>query len=306
VLNPGFTAEADANYGSTFGLPPSLAPAVLEANADFDFGAELRTQRTYGDELWFRLRELGVGDLPWNDLDVLDACCGSGFLSYHLLQRAHPRSLTLLDVSPDELREAERLIEGISAPIASSDISVVCGDLADSHLPGGRFDVVLGNSFLHHFHDVRAALAAIRDLARPGGLVIGLHEPTPTAVPLESGGLAHVVAYAVRRQWYLRKIRHRGPGPVRAGTADVWLFEANDLRTLLTEEGFVDVHVLPRYLLRPFVTAALNLNLSRDRPRLQPWQARAVSATVRADALLRRILPERSFGGLSFVARRPR
>jgi SAM-dependent methyltransferase len=306
MLNPGFTAEADNAYGSTFVLPPSLAPAILEANTGFDFGAERRTQRVYGDELWIRLRELGVDDLPWDELDVLDACCGAGFLSYHLLARVRPRSLTLLDVSPDELREAEQLIGGGAPGIASADVSTVCGDLADSGLPGERYDVVIGNSFLHHFHDVPVALKAVHDLARPGGLVIGLHEPTPAAVPLESGRVSHVGAYTALRRWYLRKIRHDGPEPVRAGTADVWLFEARDLRRLLAEQGLVDVQVLPRYLLRPFVIATLRLSLSEQLPRLRPWQARTLAATVRADALLRKILPERSFGGLSYIARRPR
>jgi SAM-dependent methyltransferase len=298
VLNPGFTTDADRAYGSSYVVPGQLTEAIVGANADFATGPELRTQSAYGDELWFRLRELGVEDLRWGELDVLDACCGTGFLSHHLTQRVRPRSLTLLDVSPEEVREAERLV-------GSGRAGGVVGDLAHPPLAPGSFDVVIGNSFLHHFPDVPAALDAVGRLARPGGLVIGLHEPTPAALPLESGDPRHVAAYLLSRWRYLRRMRHRGPGPVRPGTTDVWLFQARELEALLRAQGFVDVRVQPRYLLRPFVVAMLGLHLHEGRPRLTPAESRWLRATVRLDAALRRVLPPDAFGGLSFVARRP-
>lgn len=303
VLNPGFSPEADAAYGSRYAVPSSLSDAIVGANSEFAAGAEHRTQTVYGDELWYRLRELGLAGLPWPQYTVLDACCGSGFLSFHLLDRVRPRALTMLDVSPDEVREAERLV----APHVreGAKVAAVCGDLAHAPVGAQQFDVVLGNSFLHHFPSVPVVLSAIHKLVRPGGIFAGLHEPTPAALPWESGDPRHVVAYFLARGRYLRRIRHRGKAPVREGTTDVWIFEPADLRRLLEAQGFTDVHVLPRYLLRPFVVALLRLHLNETKPRLAGWQERLLGVTVRLDAGLRRVLPAGAFGGVSFVARRP-
>jgi SAM-dependent methyltransferase len=301
MLNPGFTADADSAYGSSYVVPTTLTDAIVEANSDFATGAELRTQSAYGDELWHRLRELGLGDLRWEDLDVLDACCGSGFLSYHLLRQARFRSLTLLDVAPEEVASAERLIAQDGA--APAAVTAVCGDLAKADV--GQFDVVVGNSFLHHFPDVPEVLDTIFGLVRPGGLFVGLHEPTPAALPLETGDARHVGAFFLARDRYLRRLRHPGPDPVRAGTTDVWIFEADELERLLADRGFTEIRVLPRYLLRPFVVALLGLHLDERRPRLSGFQSSLLRGTVRLDGLLRRLLPKRAFGGVSFVARRP-
>jgi SAM-dependent methyltransferase len=168
-----------------------------------------------------------------------------------------------------------------------------------------NYDVVIGNSFLHHFPDVPRVLATISALIRPGGLFVGLHEPTPAAVPWESGDLRHVIAYFMFRARYLRRLRYHGPGPLREGTTDVWMFDADALRRLLEDQGFVQVQVLPRYLLRPFVVALLRLSLDEEKPRLTALQSTVLRSAVAIDAVLRRLLPARAFGGLSFVARRP-
>jgi len=303
VLNPGFSPTADEAYGTEFVIPEHLAQAVLSANAQTAAGRELRTQEAYGDELWFRLRELGLEDLALEDLTVLDACRGSGFLSYHLLRRAAPCSLTLLDVSPEELRSAVQLMKQTS--FDPSRVRAECGDLAGDALDDVQFDLVIGNSFLHHFPDVPAALRAIFRRTRPGGLFVGLHEPTPAALPWESGDPRQVVEYFLFRDRYFKRVRHGENGPVRKGTTDVWLFNPGELRTLLTDEGFTDVKVVPRYLLRPFFIAVFRLHLSEARPRLSRGEAGTMRLMIRLDAALRRILPARVFGGLAFAARRP-
>jgi SAM-dependent methyltransferase len=304
VLNPGFSAAAVASCGSGYVLDANLAAAVTEANREFAAGRELRTQPVYGDELWFRLRELGLANFDWDGLDVLDACCGSGFLSYHLLARASPRMLTLLDLNPVEVRYAEQLVS-TSASEKRPHVVALAGDLGTNELPEAHFDVVIGNSFLHHFADVPAILAKIFRLLRPGGLFVALHEPTPAAVPWESGDPRYVAAYLLRRERFWRGARYGGPGLLREGTVDVWMFEARELAELVAAQGFVQSRVLPRYLVRPFAVALLGLHLSEERPRLTSLQALILRSTVRTDAVLRRLLPVGVFGGLSCIARRP-
>lgn len=303
MLNPGFSHEADEAYGSRYIVPESLSRAIIGANGKFATGREWRTQSTYGDELWFRLRELGLSRLPWPNLRVLDACCGSGFLSYHLLKRTNVRSLTLLDVSRDEIAAARELVVG--GGLDTERVVTVCRDLSEAAVAAEPFDVVVGNSFLHHFPDVPAVLAAAFDLLRPGGLFIGLHEPTPSALAWESGALRQVLAYFLLRRRYLRAVRHPGPELMRDGTTDVWIFTVSELRNLLLDQGFVSVKVMPRYLVRPFVVAVLGLHLGPDRPQLARRESRLLTAAVRLDGVLRLVLPAPMFGGVSFVAQRP-
>jgi SAM-dependent methyltransferase len=301
VLNPGFSAEADRLHGSTYILPTELAGEIVDSNSDFATGPELRRQRVYGDELWGRLDALGLGHVPWSRLDVLDACCGTGFLSYHLLQRSAPRSLTLLDVSPIEVEAARTLVAGMAPGI---DLEVRCADLAESEAIGA-FDVVIGNSFLHHFPDVPQTLATVRHLVRPGGRLVGLHEPAVGALAWEAGGVRAPLGLLFARERWVRRMRYAGDGSVRPGTTDVWIFAADDLRGLLERAGFVDVVVEPRYLIRPYVVALLGLHLRPGRERLSRVEQVLLRTSLRIDAALREVLPERVFGGLSFSARRP-
>jgi SAM-dependent methyltransferase len=299
VLNPAFSAEADEAYGRSYVLPPELRSSITGANQQFDTGAELRLQDVYGDELWSRLRRLGLGDLDWPSLRVLDACCGTGFLAYHLLSHAAPRSMTLLDVSADELASAERLVAGIH------EVRTIEADLAGATAPQEAYDIVVGNSFLHHFPDVPAALDALRRLVVPGGWVVGLHEPTLAAVAWESGDLRAMGGFGfVPRRW-LRRIRLASGEPVRPGTTDVWLFRPADIERLLAEAGFVDIRVQRRYFLRPLLVSALGLHLCERRPRLRHWEVAALNVAVWLDDRLCRWLPERLSGGVCFAARRP-
>jgi SAM-dependent methyltransferase len=302
LLNPGFTTELDREYGARFVLPDSLAQGLVDTNAEFDTGDELRTQRVFGDELWSRLRRLGLEHVDWEGASVLDACCGTGFLSYHLLARRRPRKLTLLDLSPHEVEAAERLV---STHDAAVEVTTLCADLADAALEPEQFDIVIGNSFLHHFPDVPKALGAIYGALRPGGLFIGLHEPAPAATPLESGQPYQVGAFYLMRARYWRNVRYKGPGPVVKGTTDIWIFERDDVQRLLADAGFDGIRVVPRYLLRPLAAAVLRMHLTEERSRLSRVQSALLGASVRADLVLQRLLPDRLFGGLAFAAVRP-
>ena len=302
MLNPGFTTELDREYGTRFVLPDSLAQELIDTNAEFDTGEELRTQRVFGDELWSRLRRLGLAHVDWEAASVLDACCGTGFLSYHLLARKRPLKLTLLDVSPHEVEAARRLV---STHDAAVEIATLCADLADASLEPEQFDIVIGNSFLHHFPDVPKALGSIYRALRPGGLFIGLHEPAPAATPLESGQAYQVGAFYLTRGRYWRNVRYKGPGSVVNGATDIWIFERHDVQRLLADAGFDGIRVVSRYLLRPLIVAALRMHLTEERSRLSRAQSALLGASVRADLLLQRLLPDGLFGGLAFAAVRP-
>lgn len=278
-----------------------MGPALVEANAAApESSAELRTQAVYGDELWSRLRELGLGGLDWASLEVMDACAGRGFLSFHILERETPLELTLVDVSSAELSQARELLGSTGA----SAVDFECADLVD--VKDKTFDVVIGNSFMHHFPDVPQLISTVRSLLRPGGWFIGLHEPTPPAVALEHGSLAHLAACSLSKRRYTERLRYDGPEEVRPGTTDIWMFEVDDVEVLLAQGGFTDVRVVPRYLARPLLVAKLGMHLSPEKPKLSLNGCRLLAASVKCDVVLSRLVPRRFFGGLAFAARAPR
>jgi len=234
-------------------------------------------------------------------MTALDACCGTGFLSYHLIARVKPKHLSLIDVSPDELECARDLLRSMDG----DRIDFVCADMADPSVASDPFDLVIGNSFLHHFPNVPAALETIYSLVRPGGWFVGLHEPSPVAVPLESGEIRHLAAYSISPRRYLSKLRHRPSPTVRPGATDVWMFEPGSIQKLLKEAGFEEVRVIRRYIARPFLMGAMRLHLSPERRALTEFELRALRVAIKLDDLLVRSAPKAFFGGFAFAARRP-
>jgi ubiquinone/menaquinone biosynthesis C-methylase UbiE len=307
MLNPAFPNEAEARFGPDYVLPQELARLVANSNESVASGAELRLQPVYGEELWRRMRSLQIDASDLEGRDVMDACCGTGFLSYHLLQRARPRSLALVDISGEELAQAERLLSGLARSAngsGSPSMSFRVEDLAHASSPDESFDAVIGNSFLHHFPSVPEILQRVHALLRPGGSFIGLHEPTPAAVAWESGHVRPIAGLIRRGGRSIDRFRP-ADGTVLANGGDVWLFSVEDLAQLLDAAGFIEVTVRPRYLLRPLVVALLGMHLTAERPELSPTRAVLLRATIAADSALARVAPADWFGGLCFCARRP-
>ncbi len=302
MLNPAFSHEVVRRLDEPYVLPEDVVDVVLSGNAGYATGAERRLQRVYEDEIWRKLRRLAAGPETWAGTSVLDAACGTGFLAYHLLARAQPASLVLADISPAEIAEAERLLHGHQR--VPPDLRAVPCDLTRTPFADESFDVVIGNSFLHHFASVPAALAELRRILRPGGRLIALHEPTPPAFALESGHPLVLAAYLLRGRAWIDRMRYVGPGVVGPDRGDVWVFERDELPALLREAGFGSTSVEPWHLTRPVVVGVLRLHLGEHLPRLRRWQTGVLGAAVRLDDAAARVLPARAFGSLSVVARR--
>lgn len=293
MLNPTFSSDATRRIERPYVAPADIAEQTAAGNAAFETGTETRLQPVFTEEIWEKLRATGFADKLAGD--VLEVCGGTGFLTYHLLARVRPKSLTVNDISPSEIAEAQQLI---SAHYPAMSVRWAVGDMHTLDF-GQTFDVIIGNSFLHHFHNVPHVLTRFAALLRPGGCFISLHEPTPMATVVES---AKLVAYplAVVAPGFvnnLARARHRGP----PSPTDIWLFEPRGLRDAAIAAGFSQARTQPWNLRRPIDVQRHSLHLGPNKPRLSSSESDLLLKAIHADAWLRRILPSRFFGALSLV-----
>jgi SAM-dependent methyltransferase len=115
-----------------------------------------------------------------NDMNVLDAMCGSGHTTEYLSARG--AQVTGLDISPQEIKRFQD---------RSPKTAVVCRSLLDSKLDSDSFDCVAVVGGLHHLHPhLNAALAEIHRILKPGGYFCFM-EPHSGSIP-----------DLVRRFWY--------------------------------------------------------------------------------------------------------
>ncbi|HEX4564182.1 MAG TPA: class I SAM-dependent methyltransferase [Solirubrobacteraceae bacterium] len=119
---------------------------------------------------------------------VLDYGCGPGYLTTYLIANGAV-SVTGIDVSEGEIEQARAKAEheGL-APVTR----FLVADAHATEFPDDSFDLIVGDSILHHL-DMRVALAEIRRILRPGGRAVFMepmwHNPilrigralTPTA-----------------------------------------------------------------------------------------------------------------------------
>ncbi|MCW3016620.1 MAG: Methyltransferase type 11 [Solirubrobacterales bacterium] len=101
--------------------------------------------------------------------DVLDYGCGPGYLTKQLID-AGAASVTGIDVSNAEIEQAQRRAR-------QDGVEGRCRFLvADAHatgFPDDSFDLVIGDSIIHHL-DVRRALVELRRILRPDGTAVFL------------------------------------------------------------------------------------------------------------------------------------
>jgi SAM-dependent methyltransferase len=149
---------------------------------------------------------------------ALELGCGTGlFTSLFADSGAH---ITAVDISPDLLSKARQ------RKLDPARVTFVEGAFEDAALEG-PFDAVVGSSILHHL-SVPAALARIRDLLKPSGLM-SFAEPNLLNPQVCMERLGARVPGLRRLFWYV--------------SPDELAFVRSALRRNLERSGFVDVQV---------------------------------------------------------------
>lgn len=124
---------------------------------DTDGNALLFTEERYV-RAWFDAEKL-------QNKDLLDAGCGTGRY-LRALQDFHPRSIAIMDFSPNMLEKAINKIDG-SVPVYSHIARV-----EDPPFKDASFDFILSTLVLDHTENMKAAVHHLSLLLRPGGTMI--------------------------------------------------------------------------------------------------------------------------------------
>ncbi len=297
MLNPSFSQSFCDDIRSPYVAPESIVNRIVQGNQTFDTGVETRLHAAYGEELWLKLERAGITPESLNGRAVLEVCAGTGFLTFHLLERANP-NLTVNDISANEMASARKLIK---ARHPSKSVEWILEDMHTVEFER-KFDVIIGNSFMHHFYNVPHVLARFSELLNPGGVFISLHEPTPMSTVVEAAKLLvwPLAVVAPKLVNDIARSRYKGePSP-----SDLWMFDEKSLVPIAKQAGFRSMETYAWGLVRPIVVQRHGLHTSQNKPELSDSEIQTLREAVKADALLNRYLPKRCFGSLCIVCRK--
>ena len=123
-----------------------------------------------GDYNWYanKLKEIGQR-ANGSKLNVLDFGCGTGFVSQIMTENGFPyQKLVCLDLSQEMLSFAKAKLNGA--------VNIQFANNLDD-IQGETFDLITINSVLHHFPDPGKLIRMLEKYLKPGGQIIGGHEP---------------------------------------------------------------------------------------------------------------------------------
>jgi SAM-dependent methyltransferase len=130
---------------------------------DAGFGHSIRTPAERA--AWDRIFDLVLGGS--GSLEVLDAGCGTGFLSFELAARGH--RVTGIDFAPAMLAEARGKAAALGAPVRFEE-----ADAEQLPFPSGSFDFAISRHVLWTLPHPEAAIDEWVRVLRPGGHLVVL------------------------------------------------------------------------------------------------------------------------------------
>ena len=167
-------------------------PAVetYSQNANPDFEAELAL-RTAAKEAAFFLPMICAG------MRVLDLGCGPGSITLGFAEAVAPGEAVGVDLQPSQIIQAQAL----SAARGVTNARFEVADVYSLPFPDGYFNAVFAHAVLMHLREPVRALAEVRRVLQPGGIV-GVRDS-------DWGGRIHAPMTPLLEQWYAITVRVR-------------------------------------------------------------------------------------------------
>ena len=120
------------------------------------------SRRRAADSAAYLLAHLRAG------MDLLDVGCGPASITADLAERVAPGRVVALDAAAGALEAARATLRERGL---SEQVELTCGDIMALPFEDASFDVVHAHQVLQHLADPVGALAEMRRVTRPGGIV---------------------------------------------------------------------------------------------------------------------------------------
>lgn len=297
MLNQAFPSSMKTPSNDNYILDSKYHTSIIDQNTSTDSGMEIRVEPVFTYEIRKKLGLLEIAEWDFTDKIIMDVCGGSGFLTYHLLQRdIKPSKIVICDISSHELEQAKKLLEPIKG---DTIIEYLCENIGTNKVASDSFDMVIGNSFLHHFYDVPDFLGSIHRILKPWAYFIWTHEPTTYAVAIESWCFPLYLYALIRGEKYIDDIRYKGKTIKSNNLGDVWVFDAPRLIKVFTQIHFKNPIITHSNIMKSFLTT--NFGLSPIKIALtHSSRLRLSNIGFCIDLFLQKFLPDRFFWEVMF------
>ncbi len=160
--------------------------------------------------------------------EVLDVGCGPGSITQGIAEHVLPGRVTALDRDPAQVAHAARLAEGRE----QINLRYVAGSAYELPFAAASFDLVFSHALFEHLSNPRGALAEMRRVLRPGGL-IALSSPDWDSFEMRKSTPA---AEAAIRDY--RDLQERNGGDTSAGGRLVRLLQEGEFGLIRQGQRF--------------------------------------------------------------------
>lgn len=161
------------------------------------------------------------------------------------------------------------------------------------------FDIIIGNSFLHHFYDIPEFSKSIYRILKNDWLFISTHEPSTKAVAIESWCFPLYIYSLIRGKKYIDDIRRKWNTIKSNNLWDVRVFENKKLKKVFKDIGFKNITIKNCNIFKSLL--ATNFWLSPIKISTTPkWKLKIMKIGMAIDNALKKILPNYWFGTTIF------
>jgi len=225
----------DGRLASAFDSPPAKRAYVRRLFSTiatrYDF---ITVLLSYGQDRRWKRQLVSLAD-PRPGTEALDLACGTGDIAFGLAGRG--ARVIGLDITHRMLQLASGKQRTRPAKAA-----LVAGDMMALPFPDNRFDVVTTGYGIRNVPDIATAIAEMRRVLRPGGLLLSLDFDRPSNPVVRAGYLAYLTIVGATLGWVL----HRDPDTYRYIPESIRRYPgAARVSAVMLEQGFTSTDHIP-------------------------------------------------------------
>lgn len=301
MLNQAFPKFMKTPSNEEYVLDKQYHNTIIYQNTSTNCWLEKRLWNDYTKEILYKLNLLWLEMSYLSDKVIMDICGGAWFLSFHLLKWwIKPEKLVICDISQHELSQAKEIIDPIKWDIV---VEYLCKNISEEKSLHGVFDIIIGNSFLHHFYDLPAFLKSIYLILKDWGYFVSTHEPSTRAIAIEAGSIVLRLYSLIRWEKYIDDIRYKADHINPNNLWDVRVFDDQKLFKVFYNTWFNSIVIKHLNLFKTLLSTnlwlfPLPIKLSEH------WRSKLKKIGAKMDYYIAQVIPNNRFWEIIFSIRK--